>query len=145
METRTRACAAQEDDEKALRKGLREEALGFKRRSPRGLVVPTVHVGRPGGARTCPVPVSEISDAHLRLEIAVVLCDAIRDRVPRPLLWLTRAGTTEPAPLDQSWWAATQAAWQEQGLAPAFAVVTRQGWRLEPGGARREWRRLRER
>lgn len=91
-----------------------------------------------------PVPADGAgTDAHLRMETALVLSDRARPRVAAPLLWLTRAGPLDPSELDSLWWSAVRATWEEQGLRPAFAVVTRQGWRLEPGDLRQEWRRLR--
>lgn len=133
--------------------GLRAEVLRFKRASPRGLVAPTLWVGAPGGAVVSAPATLRGSDDHLRREVLGTLWS--RTAAPgapvagapeweaTPLAWVTRSGPLEPALLDVRWWAAVRAVWEENGAPPAFAVVTRQGWRFEPGDLRHQWRRLR--
>lgn len=102
-----------------------------------------VRVGRPG-ALSWPVPGDPAAlDWSTRIEVARALCERVAASVPDPLLWVTRSGSLDLGPLDTTWWATTRVAWGEQGLDPAFAVVTREGWRLLPEDRLREWRRVR--
>ncbi|WP_185994857.1 hypothetical protein [Nocardioides campestrisoli] len=132
-----------------VEQGLRRAVLALKQASPRGRLAPVVWAGLPGaeepGAVCSFQPEEHRLDHDTRLEAAVALAHRVVPKVEAPMLWLTRSGDLEPTSSDLRWQAAAVAAWQEVGLAPSFAVLTRHGWRHHPSGAERRWRRLRQR
>ena len=60
-------------------------------------------------------------------------------------MWLTRAGPLDLQDVDAAWLAAARTAASEAGVALTMVVVTRRGWCDPRSGARREWKRLRDR
>jgi len=132
---------------RALQSALRREALAIKEERSRGHVPLRVWAGSPGRDPSAGVvgfvPDGPL-DQHDRLEVALALATAVREVASAPMLWLTRSGDPEPCPADLEWLRAAAWGWQELGLAPSFALVTREGWSLHPCGTLRRWRRLRE-
>ena len=151
-----------------LESALRREGLKVKQERARGHVALTVWTGALGApldqqpadplqglgrglARDLALPkavsfrpeVRERLDRHDREQVVLTLTRQVLDEVPQPRLWLTRSGSPDPCPEDLSWFAAADETWRSLGLAPDYAVVTREGWCLLPSGLLRRWRRLR--
>ncbi|MGI8645139.1 MAG: hypothetical protein ACR2JD_02295 [Nocardioides sp.] len=112
----------------------------------RRLFSPVLHVGDPGGHRqSYAVRADEALDAALRTEVVAALLLRVRERVPAPLVWLTRSGELTVQDVDADWLAAALAATGEAGMPLTMVVATRQGWWDPRSDVRREWRRLRQR
>jgi len=133
---------------RALQSALRSEALAIKAERSRGHVPLRVRAGAPGQPDGSPslvvlTPPAGL-DHHDRLEVALAMANAVREHTDAPMLWLTRSGDPEPCPADLDWLRAARWGWLELGLQPSFALVTREGWSLQPCGTTRRWQRLRE-
>jgi len=125
---------------------LRRLVLAFKADERRRLFAPVLYVGDPAGQRqSYAVRADEVLDAALRTEVVAALLLRVRERVPAPLVWLTRSGELDAQDVDADWLAAALAATDEAGLPLTMVVVTRRGWWDPRSDVRREWRRLRQR
>lgn len=133
-----------------LQRVLRRAVLDHAERERRRAYPPLLHVGWPGGREevfaTAP---GDLLDQALRSDVVAALLRSARRHPPVdgavPLLWLTRAAPLEVGDVDLAWLAAAWTATAEADLELTFVLVNRHGWLDPRSGARREWKRLRQR
>lgn len=126
--------------EKRLRRAVLDHTATEHRRS----FLPLVHLGIPGGKEVAHAHrEDEPTDAWLRADII----HSMRRRVgvPDPIMWLTRAGSTEIEDVDLRWLAAARQAFREIDAPLTYVVVTRNAWVDPRSGMSRRWKRLRYR
>jgi len=126
--------------EKRLRRAVLDHTATEHRRS----FLPLVHLGIPGGREVAhPHREDEPTDPWLRADII----HSMRRRVgvPDPIMWLTRAGSTEIEDVDLRWLAAARQAFREIDAPLTYVVVTRNAWVDPRSGMSRRWKRLRYR
>ncbi len=105
-----------------------------------------MHVGVPGGAEEVfAVVPDEPLDHGLRTDVVAALLQRSRRGSVVPMVWLTRPGPLELQDVDAQWLSAARSAAAEAGVALTLVVVTRRGWVDPRSGARRVWKRPRER
>ena len=126
--------------EKRLRRAVLDHTATEHRRS----FLPLVHLGIPGGKEVAHAHrEDEPTDPWLRADII----HSMRRRVgvPDPIVWLTRAGSTEVEDVDLRWLAAARQAFREIDAPLTYVVVTRNAWVDPRSGMSRRWKRLRYR
>ena len=126
--------------EKRLRRAVLDHTATEHRRS----FLPLVHLGIPGGREVAHAHrEDEPTDPWLRADII----HSMRRRVgvPDPIMWLTRAGSTEIEDVDLRWLAAARQAFREIDAPLTYVVVTRNAWVDPRSGMSRRWKRLRYR
>jgi hypothetical protein len=101
-----------------------------------------LHLGTPGATRITVTDDHDL-DHGLRTEIVGAALRSLGGDVP--LVWLTRAGPLTLQDTDAAWLGPAVAATAEREEDLTFVVVTRSGWLDPRSGARREWRRIRQR
>ena len=132
---------------RALATLLRRAALDHVRSERRRGFPPVLHVGFPGGVEEVfALRVDEPRDHAVRADVVAAMLQRVRRTGGGdPLVWLTRAGPLDLQDVDAAWLAAAPTAASEAGVALTMVVVTRRGWCDPRSGARREWKRLRDR
>jgi hypothetical protein len=123
-----------------LRRAVVEHVRAHRGRA----VLPTVHVGRPGGpARLFTVRRTDQVDHALRTDAVAAMLGRPEPGRPGPWVWLGRAGDLVVHDLDLQWLAAARTAYAEAGVDLTLVVVTRSGWRDPRSGLSRTWARVR--
>jgi hypothetical protein len=84
-------------------------------------------------------------DHALRAEVVGAMLHRARSVTALPALWLARPGELSWHDLDAEWLAAALTAYAEASARLTFVVVTKRGWYDPRSGARRQWKRLRQR
>lgn len=124
---------------RVLRRAVYDHAVADRRR----VHPPYLHVGVPGQPHPVfPVRADEPTDHTLRVEIVSAL---LHRAGPGALAWLVRPGELVMQDVDAAWLAAARQAYAEADRTLTFVVVNRHGWWDPRSGARRTWRRLRQR
>lgn len=130
----------------ALAAVLRRAVLEHARTERRRAFPALVHVGAPGGREEVfAVVPGEPLDHGLRADVVAALLQRSRRGQAVPLVWLTRPGALVLEDLDAQWLSAARSAAAEAGVVLTLVVVTRSGWFDPRSGARRVWKRVRDR
>ncbi len=125
---------------------LRRAVLDHATVEHRRRFAPLIHVGTPGGPEEVfAVTRTDTLDQALRADVVAALVRRARRPGVVPMVWLTRPGGFDLQDLDAQWLAAARTAAAEAGMELTLVVVTRHGWLDPRSGARREWKRLRQR
>ena len=143
----TRAALVEEPVPRPLARLLRSAVLLQTAGDPRRVFDPVLHVGLPDGVRVDLVH-DPAHDRGLRTDLVATALGVVRRRAGEgmPVLaWLSRPGVLSLHDDDVAWLGPVSDAAGEAGLLVPFVVVTRQGWWDPRSGARREWKRLRQR
>lgn len=125
---------------------LRRAVLDHTRAERRRTFPALLHAGRPGGVEEVfAIDPDAPLDQALRADVVAALLHRCRGRSVVPLLWLTRPGELGLEDVDAAWVSGARAAGAEAGVDLTLVVVTRHGWVDPRSGARRRWKRLRQR
>ena len=130
----------------ALAAVLRRAVVEHVRVERRRTFPALLHVGVPGGVEEVfAVVPDEPLDHGLRTDVVAALLQRSRRGRVVPMIWLTRPGSLALEDVDAQWLRAARSAAAEAGVELTLVVVTRSGWFDPRSGARRVWKRIRER